>query len=181
MAIARSLGWYVRASRMLMAGLVTVLEFGVGLIRQRSPEVGRHPLVSGMLVLVLLWIVLEPLADKDPAPSPVRPSGQWHKDAAKFLPFACFAFVYGFAADSWTAFALGEGMGWLFWALGRIRHRSYFVAVVGNAFGGIVVFLLPWSNQQRQEFVFVLGGFSVALQGIHELILELKNPQCSGT
>jgi hypothetical protein len=157
-----------------------MLEFGIDLIQRRMPEIGRHPLLFGTLVLVLLWMVLEPFVDTDPA-RVTHPVGRWQENAARFLPCACFAFLYGFAGENWAAFALGQAVGWFFWAAGKLWQRSYFVAVVGFALAGIVAFALPWPNEQRKELVFVLGGFAVSLQGLRDLITELRGPQCIGT
>src|SRR5205807_64003 len=128
--------------------------------------------------LMLLWmIVLNYMKSQESAAGDPEISRREMQRAYLVLPFAlCIGLLSAVDEHSWAAMAMGIVCATFFWADGRVfGGRFYSMAIGGWLLGGAAAGWLSWPNEQRFDFVFVMGGLATVLQGAWEILSYLRS------
>ena len=164
--------WLLRATAPMTWGLFMASLGGIELLREHPTLIPTSwkssiELVWFLLsiwVLVIFWI-------PSGIPKNLEKKGEW--------PILLCAVAVGFLAwqdrQSWAMALVGPVCALFFWFRGKVRGQLLLVSMFGWILASIIVFRLPWPNQDRFGFVFVLGGLATALDGVLVFVGRLRN------
>lgn len=171
----RRLGWrqlihprkLLHVGHMVFAGLFFAILGGRALVQERWPiSAWREPLqIAEVFGYLWMIVVFWPGYDRDPEP----------KEAAVTLSAAVsIGVLAALRQHEWALIALGMVTAIFLWWLGKRKERFYILAISGWLLGGCSVVLLRWPGDQRFDMLCVVGGLSMALQGLLEVPYNLN-------
>jgi hypothetical protein len=159
--------WLFRASYTLVAGLTMALPNALRLLDAHVLHSSwrNHLDLSGVLFFVWIGFAPRPECDEDPRP------------VTKTLSGLIFALAICLGLVTWQGMfgLLGVLTALIFWAIGWIQQRRYYIATLGWLLAGLTVIRLTgWPEQDRHDVLFFLGGVSIGLHGAWELLTATR-------
>lgn len=160
---------WLRASHLLLGGVVMAIYAGDELLRERFPDLAnswRGPVVlaNTFACLWLLWALSRKSTELK------------HPNTA----FVTALFILGYVVTAWqrehlwAVIAISAVGAIGFVQLAKLYQRPFVIAIAGWILAGISVMYLLWPNAQRYLLVIVLGSLGNALQGAFDLPQKLR-------
>lgn len=165
--------WYLRASHLLMWGLMVAVLGTYELLIDRfpaSPWRGAMGFAFWLSQLWLLWALWPG--------TPTEITGKPYRGEGEVLVYALSSGFFIWQRDHiWVVLAWSIVSALFFLRIAVFRRKPSTIAAIGWILSGVVALFVEWPNGQKFFLVVLLGGLSTVFQGVVEFARTVKANQ----